>query len=49
MISPKHLNRAADVGGEYPLPGHRVQLGVEEPLRLDCGVELRNFPVSYQT
>jgi homoserine O-acetyltransferase len=31
------------------MPGHRVFLGRERPLRLDCGVELRDFPVAYQT
>ena len=32
-----------------PLPGHQVQLGVKAPLRLDCGAELSNFTVAYQT
>jgi len=31
------------------LPGHCVRLGVDEPLRLDCGADLRDFPVAYQT
>ncbi len=31
------------------LPGHRVELGREAPLRLDCGVELGPFTVAYQT
>jgi homoserine acetyltransferase len=31
------------------LPGHRVELGRERPLRLDCGVELGPFTVAYQT
>ena len=26
-----------------------VFLGVQRPLRLECGVELKNFPVAYQT
>ncbi len=30
-------------------PGKRVQLGVEAPLRLDCGIDLGNFTVAYQT
>ena len=30
-------------------PGHRVVLGQEKPLRLDCGVELHEFTVAYQT
>jgi homoserine O-acetyltransferase len=29
--------------------GHLVRLGQTEPLRLDCGVELRDFPMAYQT
>jgi len=32
-----------------PLPGHQVRLGRERPLRLDCGVELVDFTVAYQT
>jgi len=31
------------------LPGHQVTLGVQEPLRLDCGAELVEFPVAFQT
>ncbi|MGY9002757.1 MAG: homoserine O-acetyltransferase MetX [Rhodospirillales bacterium] len=34
---------------EEELPGKIVQLGQDEPLRLDCGVELANFNVAYQT
>lgn len=30
------------------LPGFRVRLGRDRPLRLDCGVELRDFSVAYQ-
>ncbi len=33
----------------HDLPGHRVDLGHDEPLRLDCGVELGSFTVAYQT
>ncbi len=32
-----------------PLPGFRVRLGRDKPLRLDCGVELADFVVAYQT
>ncbi len=32
-----------------PLPGHLVSLGTDRPLRLDCGAELYEFPVAYQT
>ncbi len=31
------------------LPGERVELGREQPLRLDCGVELGPFTMAYQT
>ena len=31
------------------LPGHHVILGRDEPLVLDCGVALKDFPVAYQT
>ncbi|MEK9679946.1 MAG: homoserine O-acetyltransferase [Rhodospirillaceae bacterium] len=30
-------------------PGKTVKLGVEAPLRLDCGIDLGNFTVAYQT
>jgi homoserine O-acetyltransferase len=33
---------------EFVLPGHRVYLGLDRPLKLACGAELRNFPVAYQ-
>ncbi|MEE9140249.1 MAG: homoserine O-acetyltransferase [Alphaproteobacteria bacterium] len=35
------------VGGE--LPGYRVELGADTPLRLDCGVDLGPFTIAYQT
>ncbi|NQU60245.1 MAG: homoserine O-acetyltransferase [Rhodospirillales bacterium] len=31
------------------LLGHCVRLGVKAPLSLDCGVEISDFPVAYQT
>ncbi len=31
------------------LPGERIELGREQPLRLDCGVELGPFTMAYQT
>jgi len=31
------------------LPGHRVTLGVERKLRLDCGIEFGPFALAYQT
>jgi homoserine O-acetyltransferase len=30
-------------------PGYRIDLGVDKPLRLDCGVELGPFKFAYQT
>jgi len=48
MIVPrKHTTENA--GEEFVLPGHRVYLGVDRPLKLACGAELRNFPVAYQS
>jgi homoserine O-acetyltransferase len=32
-----------------PETGLRVQLGVDKPMRLDCGIELGDFTVAYQT
>jgi len=31
------------------VPGNSVRLGINAPLRLDCGVEISDFPVVYQT
>ena len=31
------------------LPGHRLEIGPESPLRLDCGVSLSRFDIAYQT
>ncbi|MEE8393952.1 MAG: homoserine O-acetyltransferase [Rhodospirillales bacterium] len=36
-------------GSSEGLPGFRVRLGRDEPLRLDCGVDLADFTVAYQT
>ncbi len=42
--------RPARAGTNDPVPGgHRVILGRERPLKLDCGAELTDFPVAYQT
>ncbi len=35
--------------GPSGLPGRRVELGHERPLKLDCGVELGPFTMAYQT
>jgi len=51
MIVPTDRPAAA-TGGDadtFPLPGHRVLLGEDRPLRLDCGVDLRAFPIAYQS
>lgn len=37
-----------DVATE-PLPGYLVRLAVDKPLSLDCGLEISDFPVAYQT
>ncbi len=41
-------NTDKDAGGD-PSVGFSVRLGSETPLRLDCGVELTDFTVAYQT
>ena len=40
---------ASAVPAPAPLPGRHIRLGTETPLRLDCGAELADFPVAYQT
>lgn len=39
----------ATQASEAGFPGYRAILGDDEPLRLDGGAELKNFPVAYQT
>ncbi len=47
MTAPDEHSAA---GFEAPEISHRsIQLGVDEPLRLDCGVELRDFPMAFET
>jgi homoserine O-acetyltransferase len=47
MGAPSHpLTDSAAAGC---LPGHRVEFGVDRPLRLDCGAELGPFTMAYQT
>lgn len=46
MFTPTLFSRSRHAA---PFPGHRVTLGQDTPLKLDCGTELRNFPVAYQT
>ena len=40
---------SGDAAEDGLLPGGRVVLGTDTPLRLDCGVELTDFAVAYQT
>ena len=47
--SQRPLSAAAREPAAPELPGHRVELGVDAPLRLDCGVELGPYTVAYQT
>ncbi len=51
MTAPKsHPNGPSIAATEtQSLPGHHVRLGVEKPLKLDCGMEIADFPVAYQT
>jgi homoserine O-acetyltransferase/O-succinyltransferase len=44
LIAPSRLRRPDD---DRDWPGHR--LDIDEPLRLDCGVELGPFTIAYQT
>ncbi len=45
-VTQSHATERKDA---RPLPGHRVRLGADRPLRLGCGAELHDFPVAYQT
>jgi homoserine O-acetyltransferase len=47
MSAPNGHESRPPKGGE--LPGHRVLLGTDRPLKLDCGAELGPFTVAYQT
>ena len=40
---------AAPDRADIAMPGHRVELGADTPLRLDCGVALGPFPMAYCT
>ena len=47
MTAPDEHSAA---GFEAPEISHRtIRLGVGEPLRLDCGAELRDFPMAFET
>jgi len=47
MSAPNGHDSRPPIGGE--LPGHRVLLGTDRPLKLDGGAELGPFTVAYQT
>ena len=47
MSAPNGHDSRPPVGGD--LPGHRVLLGTDRPLKLDCGAEIGPFTVAYQT
>ena len=47
MRAPNAQDTRPPVGGE--LPGHRVVLGRDRPLRLDCDASLGPFTLAYQT
>ena len=51
MTAHKSLSNGGTKAAGAParLPGHHVRLGGDRALRLDCGVELSDFPVAYQT
>ncbi len=43
------MSAPASAKQRWELPGQRIELGADEKLRLDCGVELGPFPLAYQT
>ena len=45
----RHVSSVDGAASPTPHPGHRVILGTEQPLRLDCGAELPAFTTAYQT
>lgn len=49
VAAPAGLEAGPTNAAAFELPGERVFLGRDRPLRLDCGVELRDFPLAYQT
>ena len=51
MTAPKSHPNGPSIAatGTQSLLGHHVRLGVEKPLKLDCGMEIADFPVAYQT
>jgi homoserine O-acetyltransferase len=49
MVPIRHNAQPFGAAEAFPLPGHRVELGIERPLKLDSGVALRAFPIAYQT
>ena len=51
MTAPKSHPNGPSIAATVTqsLPGHHVRLGVEKPLKLDCGLEIADFPIAYQT
>lgn len=47
--TPANNDNPAYAPGAWKLPGERVRLAQDEPLRLDSGVELTNVDVAYKT
>ena len=47
--SAKDISRPPTAAKAADLAGHRIELGGDVPLRLDCGAELGPFPLAYQT
>ena len=47
MTAPPNQSAATLANG--PGSGHRTRLALTAPLRLDCGIEISDFPVAYQT
>ncbi|MDA1089849.1 MAG: homoserine O-acetyltransferase [Proteobacteria bacterium] len=48
-IEKSHRNDPSDAAAaSLDLPGYHLRLGIDKPLALDCGMEISDFPVSYQ-
>lgn len=47
--SPADNANPAYAPGAWTLPGERVRLAENQPLRLDSGVELKGVDIAYQT
>ena len=51
MPAEENLTKETNEGATatQPAPGDSVRLGIKAPLRLDCGMEISDFPVAFQT